>query len=114
MNAENFAARVVAVGGGALRIVSFPSRPLILRAVTTGVVDERVIASRGIQIAGGVEAQPAARMIGLFRQRRNAEQDFLGVQSEDFIIHSKARDTIFEDARFGVEEVEPMICQVTR
>src|SRR5262249_53277461 len=80
MDAQDLSARIVAIRGGALRIMDFAIRPLIERRKSIRVADECVITGRSVKIARGIKAETGTGMIRLFGQRGDVQKDLLRVE----------------------------------
>ena len=71
MDAIDFAAEVVRIGGRFLRVPRGTARPLIDRRVSIRGERVRIVADGDVEIALRIESQRAAHMAALLALRRN-------------------------------------------
>ena len=109
MDAEDFSAKIGGVGGGSFGIIQFVVRPTIEWRVAIRLVGIGIVAGRGIEIANGIKAKAASRVVGLRDECRYPQKDLLRTEIERPGIKGKTGDPIFQHSRRRMEKENPSI-----
>ena len=111
---QNLSAPVGRVGRGALGIVEFLAGAMVERGEALRAIRIGVVASAQVQMTGGIEGQPPARMVGLGDPRGHPQQDALGGRVQGSVLDGEARETVLEDARRAVIAEDPPVGDKSR